>query len=181
MWFQNRRMKWRHSKEAQAQKDKEKEESDKAEAGSEQKESECDTEQSDSEFEEEAEQKRETNISESSKHSVIISGPLPPGTDITSTTNTVTETTASSQIPFWTFSWVNHKDNEDTRLNPKKYFKRDSVWSGTPSRDPVTDTLLYKEKKSFLWICCESLWIFIWTTFCSPYDLWEFTPCKCYL
>ncbi|XP_072265989.1 H2.0-like homeobox protein isoform X1 [Pyxicephalus adspersus] len=31
VWFQNRRMKWRHSKEAQAQKDKEKEESDKTE------------------------------------------------------------------------------------------------------------------------------------------------------
>ncbi|XP_069811147.1 H2.0-like homeobox protein isoform X1 [Dendropsophus ebraccatus] len=32
VWFQNRRMKWRHSKEAQAQKDKEKEESEKCEA-----------------------------------------------------------------------------------------------------------------------------------------------------
>ncbi|XP_063775116.1 H2.0-like homeobox protein isoform X2 [Pseudophryne corroboree] len=32
VWFQNRRMKWRHSKEAQAQKDKEKEDSDKPEA-----------------------------------------------------------------------------------------------------------------------------------------------------
>ncbi|XP_077341920.1 H2.0-like homeobox protein isoform X1 [Lithobates pipiens] len=31
VWFQNRRMKWRHSKEAQAQKDKEKEESEKTE------------------------------------------------------------------------------------------------------------------------------------------------------
>ncbi|XP_053565342.1 H2.0-like homeobox protein isoform X1 [Bombina bombina] len=31
VWFQNRRMKWRHSKEAQAQKDKEKEEADKSE------------------------------------------------------------------------------------------------------------------------------------------------------
>lgn len=101
VWFQNRRMKWRHSKEAQAQKDKEKEESDKAE--SEQKahtESECDTEQSDSDFDEEAEQKRDTNISESSKHSVIITGPIPVGTDIMPSTNTVTETTTSSQIPF---------------------------------------------------------------------------------
>lgn len=32
VWFQNRRMKWRHSKEAQAQKDKEKEDSEKSEA-----------------------------------------------------------------------------------------------------------------------------------------------------
>ncbi|KAM8946694.1 H2.0-like homeobox protein [Pelodytes ibericus] len=32
VWFQNRRMKWRHSKEAQAQKDKEKEEAEKSEA-----------------------------------------------------------------------------------------------------------------------------------------------------
>ncbi|XP_073412889.1 H2.0-like homeobox protein isoform X2 [Dendrobates tinctorius] len=32
VWFQNRRMKWRHSKEAQAQKDKEKEDSEKNEA-----------------------------------------------------------------------------------------------------------------------------------------------------
>ncbi|XP_068088979.1 H2.0-like homeobox protein isoform X2 [Hyperolius riggenbachi] len=31
VWFQNRRMKWRHSKEAQAQKDKEKEETEKTE------------------------------------------------------------------------------------------------------------------------------------------------------
>lgn len=32
VWFQNRRMKWRHSKEAQAQKDKEKEDTEKSEA-----------------------------------------------------------------------------------------------------------------------------------------------------
>ncbi|XP_053370252.1 H2.0-like homeobox protein isoform X2 [Clarias gariepinus] len=103
VWFQNRRMKWRHSKEAQAQKDKEKEPSDKAETEAEQKprdESECDTEQSDSDFDEEAEQKRETNISESSKHSVIIAGPLPLSTDIIPSPNAVAETTASSQIPF---------------------------------------------------------------------------------
>lgn len=103
VWFQNRRMKWRHSKEAQAQKDKEKEQSDKTEAESEQKardESECDTEQSDSDFDEEAEQKRDTNITESSKHSVIIAGPLPVDPDIMASTNTVTETTASSQIAF---------------------------------------------------------------------------------
>ncbi|XP_053503028.1 H2.0-like homeobox protein isoform X2 [Ictalurus furcatus] len=103
VWFQNRRMKWRHSKEAQAQKDKEKEQSDKTEAESEQKardESECDTEQSDSDFDEEAEQKRDTNITESSKHSVIIAGPLPVDPEIMASTNTVTETTASSQIAF---------------------------------------------------------------------------------
>lgn len=103
VWFQNRRMKWRHSKEAQAQKDKEKEQSDKTEAESEQKardESECDTEQSDSDFDEEAEQKRDTNITESSKHSVIIAGTLPVDPDIMASPNTVTETTASSQIPF---------------------------------------------------------------------------------
>lgn len=103
VWFQNRRMKWRHSKEAQAQKDKEKEQCDKTEAESEQKardESECDTEQSDSDLDEEAEQKRDTNISESSKHSVIIAGPLPVGTDIMPSTNTVTDTTTSSQTAF---------------------------------------------------------------------------------
>lgn len=33
VWFQNRRMKWRHSKEAQAQKDKEKEPAEKAAGG----------------------------------------------------------------------------------------------------------------------------------------------------
>ncbi|TSL47616.1 H2.0-like homeobox protein [Bagarius yarrelli] len=97
VWFQNRRMKWRHSKEAQAQKDKEKEPSDKPET--EQKahdESECETEQSDSEFEEDGtEPRRDSNISESS---VIITGPM--STDIEPTTNPVTDPTAPSQIPF---------------------------------------------------------------------------------
>ncbi|KAI5627757.1 H2.0-like homeobox protein isoform X1 [Silurus asotus] len=103
VWFQNRRMKWRHSKEAQAQKDKEKEESDKAEVESEHKtrdESECDSEQSESDFDDDAEQKRDVNMSESSKQSVIIAGPLPVGPDITPSSNSVKETTGSSQKPF---------------------------------------------------------------------------------
>ncbi|XP_046729393.1 H2.0-like homeobox protein isoform X2 [Silurus meridionalis] len=103
VWFQNRRMKWRHSKEAQAQKDKEKEESDKAEVESEHKtrdESECDSEQSESDFDDDAEQKRDVNMSESSKQSVIIAGPLPVGPDITPSSNSVKETTGSTQKPF---------------------------------------------------------------------------------
>ncbi|XP_038147799.1 H2.0-like homeobox protein isoform X2 [Cyprinodon tularosa] len=86
VWFQNRRMKWRHSKEAQAQKDKEKDEKPEKgsfEAGSlEPKlptESECESEaRSDSESEEADEEDSadgHLDISElSNKTSVIISG-----------------------------------------------------------------------------------------------------------
>ncbi|XP_024146177.1 H2.0-like homeobox protein isoform X2 [Oryzias melastigma] len=94
VWFQNRRMKWRHSKEAQAQKDKEKESKpDKSlsEAGSrEPKEplesecesegrSECESEEAEEEDEEEAEEEEGSadghlDISDHNKTSVIMSG-----------------------------------------------------------------------------------------------------------
>ncbi|XP_028857862.1 H2.0-like homeobox protein isoform X1 [Denticeps clupeoides] len=67
VWFQNRRMKWRHSKEAQAQKDKEKEQPDKAADDGVQKEpdeSDCDSEPSESEFEDGHEEKSDVDISE---------------------------------------------------------------------------------------------------------------------
>ncbi|XP_028809075.1 H2.0-like homeobox protein isoform X2 [Denticeps clupeoides] len=67
VWFQNRRMKWRHSKEAQAQKDKEKEQPDKAADDGGQKEpdeSDCDSEPSESEFEDGHEEKSDVDISE---------------------------------------------------------------------------------------------------------------------
>ncbi|TRY97592.1 hypothetical protein DNTS_033219 [Danionella cerebrum] len=67
VWFQNRRMKWRHSKEAQAQKDKEKEQADKSSTETETKEqedSDCESEQSDSEFEDGAEDKSDVELSE---------------------------------------------------------------------------------------------------------------------
>ncbi|XP_047243085.1 H2.0-like homeobox protein isoform X2 [Girardinichthys multiradiatus] len=90
VWFQNRRMKWRHSKEAQAQKDKEKDEKPEkgaSEAGSlepkEPTESECESEaRSDSESDEAEEEEEEESadghldISElnNNKTSVIMSG-----------------------------------------------------------------------------------------------------------
>ncbi|XP_062857253.1 H2.0-like homeobox protein isoform X1 [Trichomycterus rosablanca] len=102
VWFQNRRMKWRHSKEAQAQKDKEKGQPEKSE--SEQKardESECESEQSESDFDDEAEPKKEADISEPNKASVIMPGPPPTATEIlTPSTNTDTETNSSSQMLF---------------------------------------------------------------------------------
>ncbi|KAK1805448.1 hypothetical protein P4O66_019766 [Electrophorus voltai] len=101
VWFQNRRMKWRHSKEAQAQKDKDKEQLDKTVPEAEQKaheDSDCESEPSESEFEDEPEDKREASVSELNKPSVIMTGPLPVSTEDTAPTNAVTETTASSQM-----------------------------------------------------------------------------------
>uniref|UniRef100_A0A1A8JHX2 H2.0-like homeobox protein n=2 Tax=Nothobranchius kuhntae TaxID=321403 RepID=A0A1A8JHX2_NOTKU len=82
VWFQNRRMKWRHSKEAQAQKDKEKDEKPDqsvSEAGSteakELLESECESEaRSDSESDEAEEENEHLDICEHNKTSVIMSG-----------------------------------------------------------------------------------------------------------
>ncbi|KAF7230741.1 H2.0-like homeobox protein isoform X1 [Nothobranchius furzeri] len=82
VWFQNRRMKWRHSKEAQAQKDKEKDEKPDqsvSEAGSmeakESLESECESEaRSDSESDEAEEENEHLDICEHNKTSVIMSG-----------------------------------------------------------------------------------------------------------
>ncbi|NP_001418073.1 H2.0-like homeobox protein isoform 1 [Danio rerio] len=101
VWFQNRRMKWRHSKEAQAQKDKEKEQPDKSAAETEQKErddSECETEPSESEFEDGPEDKSDVDISDLNKASVIIPGPLPVSTQDTSSTNPTTEPNTATQM-----------------------------------------------------------------------------------
>ena len=99
VWFQNRRMKWRHSKEAQAQKDKEKEQADKSATEAEQKtheDSEGESEPSESELEDEAEDKRDGTVSELSKSSVIIAGPLP---DETAATNSAaTDSPAPAQM-----------------------------------------------------------------------------------
>ncbi|XP_018599113.1 H2.0-like homeobox protein isoform X2 [Scleropages formosus] len=98
VWFQNRRMKWRHSKEAQAQKDKEKEQADKSltEADQKEQESECESEGSESEFEDQ--EKSDFDLSEHNKTSVIMSGGTPVSTEDTTPINTFTEATASSQV-----------------------------------------------------------------------------------
>ncbi|XP_050994416.1 H2.0-like homeobox protein isoform X2 [Labeo rohita] len=98
VWFQNRRMKWRHSKEAQAQKDKEKEQPDKSATESEPKEredSECESEPSESEFEDGPEDKSDVDISDLNKASVIIPGAL----HDTSSTNSTTEPSTGAQTP----------------------------------------------------------------------------------
>ncbi|XP_037541484.1 H2.0-like homeobox protein [Nematolebias whitei] len=80
VWFQNRRMKWRHSKEAQAQKDKEdKPEPGVSEAGSEEPkeplESDCESEaRSDSDSDEPEEDRGHLDVSDLHKTSVIMSG-----------------------------------------------------------------------------------------------------------
>lgn len=86
VWFQNRRMKWRHSKEAQAQKDKEKEQPDKSasESGSgepkEPAESECESEgrsECESDDAQEETSDGQLDVSELNKTSVIMSGSGP--------------------------------------------------------------------------------------------------------
>ncbi|XP_030577715.1 H2.0-like homeobox protein isoform X2 [Archocentrus centrarchus] len=87
VWFQNRRMKWRHSKEAQAQKDKEKDEKGEknlSDSGGrepkEQLESECESEgRSECESDEAEEESADghLDISEHNKTSVIMSGSAP--------------------------------------------------------------------------------------------------------
>lgn len=91
VWFQNRRMKWRHSKEAQAQKDKEKEEPDKSATEPEPKDSECESEPSESEFEDGAEDKSDVDISDLNKASVIIPGAVTVSTQDTSSSTNTTE------------------------------------------------------------------------------------------
>ncbi|XP_028676521.1 H2.0-like homeobox protein isoform X1 [Erpetoichthys calabaricus] len=82
VWFQNRRMKWRHSKEAQAQKEKEKELSDKSpssaclEAEARRRSSESDSDGSASDFEVLPE-KRDCDVTEQHTASVIKSGATP--------------------------------------------------------------------------------------------------------
>ncbi|CAL8317841.1 unnamed protein product [Merluccius merluccius] len=101
VWFQNRRMKWRHSKEAQAQKDKEKEQTDKCPAEEaetkEAEESECDSEASESDFEEG--DKSDVDICEHNKTSVITSGSGPVSTAETAQGGPVgAETVVASQM-----------------------------------------------------------------------------------
>lgn len=80
VWFQNRRMKWRHSKEAQAQKDKDdKPDPGLSEAGSEEPkeplESDCESEaRSDSDSDEPEEDSGHLDVSDLNKTSVITSG-----------------------------------------------------------------------------------------------------------
>ncbi|XP_075893803.1 H2.0-like homeobox protein isoform X1 [Nelusetta ayraudi] len=109
VWFQNRRMKWRHSKEAQAQKDKEKEEqpdTSASDSGSrepkEPLESECESDggsesgESDEVPEEEEEERNsdgQMDVSELNKTSVIMNGSGPAGG--AQTVATVTDTPAS--------------------------------------------------------------------------------------
>lgn len=91
VWFQNRRMKWRHSKEAQAQKDKDKEQPDKSTTEAEPKEredSECESEPSESEFEDGPEDKSDVDMCELNKTSVII----PTNTEDTTEPNTDSQT-----------------------------------------------------------------------------------------
>ncbi|XP_047430378.1 H2.0-like homeobox protein isoform X2 [Mugil cephalus] len=106
VWFQNRRMKWRHSKEAQAQKDKEKEEKPEkglSEAGGrepkEPLESECESEgRSECESDEADEESADghLDVSEHNKTSVIMSGSAPAGSaDAAAVTAT---DTAASQV-----------------------------------------------------------------------------------
>lgn len=104
VWFQNRRMKWRHSKEAQAQKDKEKEpDTSASESGNrepkEPGESECESDgrsecESD-EAQEEDNSDGQLDVSELNKTSVIMSGSGPTSGGQTAATGT---DTAASQI-----------------------------------------------------------------------------------
>ncbi|XP_019953075.2 H2.0-like homeobox protein isoform X1 [Paralichthys olivaceus] len=105
VWFQNRRMKWRHSKEAQAQKDKEKDEKPEkgaSEPGSrepkEPEESECESEgRSECDSDEAPEEETSDGHLDSSelhKTSVIMSG----GAPACSAPPTATDTAASSQV-----------------------------------------------------------------------------------
>ncbi|XP_041721710.2 H2.0-like homeobox protein isoform X1 [Coregonus clupeaformis] len=101
VWFQNRRMKWRHSKEAQAQKDKEKETPDKSLTEAEPKEpeeSECESEASESDFEDGQEDKSDMDISEHNKTRVIMTGAIPVSTEEANSVGALTETVPSSQM-----------------------------------------------------------------------------------
>ncbi|XP_039980359.1 H2.0-like homeobox protein isoform X3 [Xiphias gladius] len=106
VWFQNRRMKWRHSKEAQAQKDKEKDEKpDKSapESGGrdpkEPMESECESEgRSECESDDAPEEEHSDghlDVSEHNKTSVIMSGSGPASGEAAAAADT--DNTAASQ------------------------------------------------------------------------------------
>nr|XP_023695141.1 H2.0-like homeobox protein isoform X2 [Paramormyrops kingsleyae] len=96
VWFQNRRMKWRHSKEAQAQKDKEKEQSDKPLTEGEQKEqeSECESEASECDLDE-APERSDVDIAEHNKRSVIMNGAPPASAEEAAPLSAATEAPAS--------------------------------------------------------------------------------------
>ncbi|XP_048842092.1 H2.0-like homeobox protein isoform X3 [Brienomyrus brachyistius] len=96
VWFQNRRMKWRHSKEAQAQKDKEKEQSDKPLTEGEQKEqeSECESEASECDLDETPE-RSDVDIAEHNKRSVIMNGAPPASAEEAAPLSAATEAPAS--------------------------------------------------------------------------------------
>lgn len=106
VWFQNRRMKWRHSKEAQAQKDKEKEQPDTSasESGTreakEPLESECESDgRSECESDEATHEDNsdgQLDVSDVNKPSVIITG-CAPGSSAQPAV-TVTDTAASQVL-----------------------------------------------------------------------------------
>lgn len=106
VWFQNRRMKWRHSKEAQAQKDKEKEQTDTSASESSNRElkeplgSECESEgRSECESDEASQEETpdgQLDISELNKTSVITSGSAT--TSSAHEAATVTDTPASQTL-----------------------------------------------------------------------------------
>lgn len=98
VWFQNRRMKWRHSKEAQAQKEKGQEQPDKslpeAPETKDPTESECDSEpRTDCESDEAAEEDSvNLDVSEHNKTSVIMSGTCAAGSPASSAEAAATAT-----------------------------------------------------------------------------------------
>ncbi|XP_006009044.1 H2.0-like homeobox protein isoform X2 [Latimeria chalumnae] len=99
VWFQNRRMKWRHSKEAQAQKEKEKEQLEKSPASTASEavqnptRSECESDSSDSESVDI--NKSDTEANDHNKTSVIKSGLNSSSTEVPTQNNNV----ASSSEP----------------------------------------------------------------------------------
>lgn len=103
VWFQNRRMKWRHSKEAQAQKDKEKEQPDTCASESghteakEPLESECESDgRSECESDEATQEDNsegQVDVSDLNKTSVIKTGSAPGSS--AQTAGTVTDAAAS--------------------------------------------------------------------------------------
>ncbi|TNM94794.1 hypothetical protein fugu_017553 [Takifugu bimaculatus] len=106
VWFQNRRMKWRHSKEAQAQKDKEKEQPDTSASESGNREakepldSECESDER-SECESDAgtpedNSEEHLDVSDLNKASVIMTGSAPGGSAQTAVS--VTDTAASQVL-----------------------------------------------------------------------------------
>lgn len=113
VWFQNRRMKWRHSKEAQAQKDKDKEQPDTCASESghreakEPLESECESDgRSECESDEATQEDNsdgQVDVSDLNKTSVIMTGSAP-GASSAQTAGTVTDA-AASPVLVWRKRW----------------------------------------------------------------------------